>query len=171
MSDELRKALEAIAAGTASGIATFEGRMRGKKRLTWYAVNVLQIHLAAAQGTAEQALATPASSPTWPVTREEIGKFCLTVLDGEDPPRRGEPWETIAGYLDRARRMSASSPPLVTEEMVERGGREMYERVREETEMKLPPWDRLNAASQSFWKSNARSCLTAALASPVEGGK
>jgi hypothetical protein len=53
----MRKALEEIEQGTTYARLTFEARMRGKRHLTWHAVNVLQEHLAAIEGTARAALA------------------------------------------------------------------------------------------------------------------
>jgi hypothetical protein len=55
--DALREALTKISAGSKLGIEMFETRVRERKgRLTWWAVNVLQDHLAACQGTADAAL-------------------------------------------------------------------------------------------------------------------
>jgi hypothetical protein len=54
---EMVEALEKIRAGSKLGIEMFEARVRERKdRLTWWAVNVLQDHLAACEGTADAAL-------------------------------------------------------------------------------------------------------------------
>jgi hypothetical protein len=37
-----------------------------------------------------------------PITREEIADFCQAVL-ADNRPRHGEPWDTIALYINRGR--------------------------------------------------------------------
>lgn len=39
----------------------------------------------------------------WPVTREEIAEFCQAVL-ADNMPRHGEPWQTIAYYINSGRK-------------------------------------------------------------------
>jgi hypothetical protein len=57
------EALEKIRAGSKLGIEMFEARVRERKdRLTWWAVNVLQDHLAACEGTADVALSRATQS-------------------------------------------------------------------------------------------------------------
>lgn len=54
--ERMREALATIELGSGNGIKQFKERMAGRKSPTWYAVNVLQDYLAAAQGSARQAL-------------------------------------------------------------------------------------------------------------------
>jgi hypothetical protein len=55
--EQCENALERIAAGSKLGKEMFEQRVRDRKgRLTWHAVNVLQDHLAACEGTASATL-------------------------------------------------------------------------------------------------------------------
>lgn len=55
--DKMEEALRQIDGGTDNATEFFKVRMGNRKSPTWYAVNVLQDYLAAAQGAARQALA------------------------------------------------------------------------------------------------------------------
>ena len=57
--DAMKEALQSIHQGAELGRALFEERVHDRKdRLTWWAVNVLQDHLACSGATAERALTT-----------------------------------------------------------------------------------------------------------------
>lgn len=61
--EAMATALETIAKGSRLGLEMFGERMRGKRSLTWWAVNVLQDNLEACMGTAARSYSPSRSEP------------------------------------------------------------------------------------------------------------